>query len=407
MIAGGPGQSALESYPMVHAAFADARRNRHVVLVDARGTGGSHPLKCEDPQGRSSVMDEDDASPEAARAFAERCRDELARSSDLRYYTTSDHVRDLELVRARLGVPQLNLVGVSYGTRVAQQFAKRFPAHTRTVTLDSVVPNSLALGQEHARNLEAALQQQFAQCVADPACKRNLGDPARQLAEVRARLKAGDLPTVRYRDPTTGEWRDEVPEFGHLAILLRLYAYQPQAAAMLPLLVHDAANGHYEGLLAQSRMIYSSVSGAIMHGMQLSVMCSEDDAELSVDAADAESVLGSDFIAVAKAQCAVWPKGPRPHDFNQPLTGALPVLALSGEFDPVTPPRYADAVVKALPNGRHLVLPGQGHSVLGIGCMPKLFAQFVEGADAKALDASCLKRLKPTPPFAGNYGWEP
>ena len=407
MIAGGPGQSALESYPMVHAAFADARRSRHVLLVDARGTGGSHPLKCANREGDSAVMDEDDASPEAARAFAERCRDELAKTSDLRYYTTSDHVRDLERVRATLAAPQFNLVGVSYGTRVAQQYAARYPAHTRTLTLDSVVPNTLALGQEHARNLEAALKLQFAQCIADAACKRNLGDPSRQLAAVRARLKAGDLAAVRYRDPTTGEWRSEVPEFGHLAVLLRLYAYQPQAAAMLPLLLHDASQGHYENLLAQSRMIYANVSDAIMHGMQLSVLCTEDDAELHVDAADADSVIGSDFIAVAKAQCAAWPKGARAQGFRKPLAGALPVLALSGEFDPVTPPRYADEVIKPLPNGRHLVLPGQGHSVLGIGCMPKLFAQFVETADAKLLDAACLKRLKPTPPFAGAYGWEP
>jgi pimeloyl-ACP methyl ester carboxylesterase len=224
---------------------------------------------------------------------------------------------------------------------------------------------------------------------------------------VRARLKVGNLAPVRYRDPTTGEWRSEVPEFGHLAVLLRLYAYQPQAAAMLPLLLHDASQGHYENLLAQSRMIHANVSDAIMHGMQLSVMCSEDDADLHVDPADADRVIGSDFIAVAKAQCAVWPKGVRATDFRKPLTGTLPVLAISGEFDPVTPPRYADEVTRSLPNGRHLVLPGQGHSVLGIGCMPKLFAQFVEAADAKVLDAACLKRLKPTPPFAGAYGWEP
>ena len=90
-----------------------------------------------------------------------------------------------------------------------------------------------------------------------------------------------------------------------------------------------------------------------------------------------------------------------------PLAGNVPVLAISGEFDPVTPPHYGDEAIKSLPNGRHLVLPGQGHNVIGAGCMPKLFAQFLETADAKALDTACLKRLKPTPPFAGNYGWEP
>src|SRR3970040_2839887 len=103
----------------------------------------------------------------------------------------------------------------------------------------------------------------------------------------------------------------------------------------------------------------------------------------------------------------VWPKGERAADFREPLAGDVPVRAISGEFAPVTPPRYGDAVVDHLSNGRHLVLPGQGHSVLGIGCMPKLYAQFVESADATALDADCLQRLKTTPPFAGTYGWGP
>jgi pimeloyl-ACP methyl ester carboxylesterase len=405
MIAGGPGQSALESYPQLHGAFTDARRNRSVLLVDARGTGQSHPLQCEQDEDADEALAAEE-TPAAARAFAERCRDALQKTSDLRYYTTTDHIRDLDLVREQLGVDRFNLVGVSYGTRVAQQFAKRYPEHTRTVTLDSVAPNSLVLGQEHAQNLDAALKHQFARCAADLACKQGLGDIAAQLAQVRDTLRAGGLAPVRFRDPVSGQWRNESPTYGHLALLLRLYAYQPQAAAMLPLIVHDAAQGNYESLLAQSRAIYAQISGAMAQGMGLSVSCSED-FELAPDAADDDTVMGSEFAALVSEQCAVWPKGKRPADFRAPLTGDVPVLAISGEFDPVTPPRYGDEVVEHLPNGRHLVLPGQGHSVLGVGCMPKLFAQFIETADARALDAECLQRLKPTPPFAGTYGWEP
>jgi pimeloyl-ACP methyl ester carboxylesterase len=407
MIAGGPGQSALQTYPMIDAAFADARRSRHVILLDARGTGDSHPLKCTTPETDDPLQDPMGKSPEAARVFAERCRDELAKTSDLRRYATTDHIRDLDLLRTKLGVEQLNLVGVSYGTRVAQQYAKRYPAHTRLLVLDSVAPNSLVLGQSFARNLESALKLQFTRCVADAACKAQLGDPSRNLATVRERLKAGNLAPVRYRDPTTGEWRSDAPQFDHLAVLLRMYAYQPQAAAMLPLLLHDAAEGRYEGLLAQSRMLVGDVSDSMMIGMQLSVICTEDAADLRDDPTDADTVLGTDLVAFSMAQCAVWPKGERPAGFREPLAGKVPVLAISGEFDPVTPPRYGDEAIKSLPNGRHLVLPGQGHNVIGAGCMPKLFAQFVETADAKALDAACLERLKPTPPFAGNYGWEP
>src|SRR5690606_36247468 len=109
MIAGGPGQSALESYPMLHGAFADVRRNRHVVLVDARGTGGSHPLACRDESGGNAFMDVDDDSAEAARAFARDCLDQLDDDSDLRFYTTTDHIHDLDLVRGMLGAAQLNL----------------------------------------------------------------------------------------------------------------------------------------------------------------------------------------------------------------------------------------------------------------------------------------------------------
>jgi pimeloyl-ACP methyl ester carboxylesterase len=84
-----------------------------------------------------------------------------------------------------------------------------------------------------------------------------------------------------------------------------------------------------------------------------------------------------------------------------------PVLLLSGELDPVTPPRYGAMVVETLPNGRHLVARGQGHNVMGVGCLPRLMERFVATANATALDASCLDRLAPPPPFVGAFGWDP
>lgn len=418
-IAGGPGQSILQAYPMLHAQVRDARRSRNVLLVDARGTGRSHLLQCKEAL---SLMDggEDsdddtgatqtaaDAAPDEAqmRAAAAACRDRLGKDSDLRFYGTAEHIRDLDLVRQTLGIEQLNLIGISYGTRVAQQYAARYPKHTRTVVLDSTVPNTLVLGQDHAANLDAAISRMFARCNADAACKKQLGDPAQNLATVRARLQAGNLAPVRYRDPQTGQWREERPGFGHLAGLLRMYAYSPEASAMLPLVLHEAAEGHYEPLLAQARGIGGKMTDAIALGMHLSVSCTEDP-ELRVREEDAGTVMGQELSRMLIAMCAEWPKGTRDPDFRKPLTGPLPMLILSGEDDPVTPPRYGDEIAKTLPNARHLVLPGQGHSVLGIGCAPKLLAQFLETADAKSLDASCLKRLRPRAPFAGDYGWEP
>ena len=173
-----------------------------------------------------------------------------------------------------------------------------------TATLDSVVPNSLVLGKDTARNLDAALKRQFARCAAEAACAHQLGDIATQLHTVRDRLREGGLAPVRYRDPVSGDWREDVPTYGHLALLLRLYAYQPQAAAMLPLIVHEASQGRYAGLLAQARLIYGDVDNSIMQGMSLSVTCTED-GDLTPDPADAATVMGTEFAEYLLAQCQV------------------------------------------------------------------------------------------------------
>ena len=110
--------------------------------------------------------------------------------------------------------------------------------------------------------------------------------------------------------------------------------------------------------------------------------------------------MGTEFVAALLAQCEVWPRGRRPADFNAPVQSDRPVLLLSGELDPVTPPRYGEAVVRHLPNGRHLVARGQGHNVMARGLRAAPDGRFVATADARDLDAACLERLAPPPPFA-------
>lgn len=405
-LTGGPGQSARESYPGIADAFARAKRKRHVLLIDQRGTGGSNPLNCRDADGNNAFTDGDDDSVEAATRFAAACRAQLESIAELRHYTTSDAVTDLEAVRVALGAPSVNLVGVSYGTRVAQTYVRRYPERVRTVILDGVVPSELILGSEHAKNLEASLSAQFARCAKLPACAERFGDPLATLARLRAQLIVAPMP-VRYRDPQSGEPIDGELTLASLAAVVRLFAYAPNVAAMLPRALHQAAHGEADVLAAQARFIGDVSGEQIFHGMQLSVMCAEDAPELSADPADASTLLGNTLIDFVGAQCSVWPRGERPADFHAPLSSDKPILVLSGEFDPVTPARYGDQVVRNFSAGRHLVARGTGHNVLPLGCMPRLAANFIDTADAKALDASCLDTLTYAPPFTGSFGPEP
>lgn len=404
-LAGGPGQAASEVWPQIDRAFAEVRKQRHVILVDQRGTGKSHPLVCRDTKGNSAVLDGEADSGAELTAFAQRCLASL--DADPRFYTTTDAVRDLDTVRRALGAETINLVGGSYGTRVAQQYAKRHPQHTRTVLLDGVAPNTLVLGSEHARNLDASLELQFARCQALPACRDRFGADTRdQLRTLMTQLRANPVE-VEYRDPTTGAMRRDTMTADTVGGLTRLFAYAPHAASLLPLVVNEASQGRHAPMMALAQMIQSQLSEQIMHGMQLSVMCAEDAPELRENPADEGTVLGNGLPKLAIEQCKVWPRGDRPSDFRAPLKSDVPALLLSGEFDPVTPPRYGDEVLKHLPNGRHLVVKGQGHIVADAGCMPKLMGQFLESANAKALDTKCLDSVGYVPPFTSFNGWEP
>lgn len=393
-LAGGPGQAATESFPQVAAAYRQLLTDRDVILVDQRGTGGSNPLRCNLPDMSDPTAPVPDA--EELQRLARACLDDLKDKADVAHYTTRDYLADLEAVRQALGVEQWNLVGGSYGTRVALSYLQAHPARIRSAVLDGVVPQDVALGQDHGVNLDNALTAQFARCRADEACAKAFGDPARTLDELRRRYREAPT-TVIIADPRSYVPTEVALNHETLAGTVRMYAYSPETAALLPLLLHQAREGDPQPLLAQARMLFTEIEDMIAHGMQLSVSCSEDAPWLRPIAGDT-SLIGPELIGLLETQCEVWPVQRAPAAFKQPVDADVPVLLLSGEFDPVTPPAYAEKALATLGNARHLVAPGQGHIVETRGCMPKLITRFIRTARADDLDADCLSSLS-APPF--------
>ena len=406
-IAGGPGQSGSESIGNILHGFFDILKVRHVIVIDQRGTGKSLKLSCQ--WNEDEQLDVDDAAVDRLlREAAERCRKKWETSvekPDLAQYTTTAAVQDMELVRIALAAPQLNLAGFSYGTRVAQQYAKRYPAQTRSLILDGIAPNNIALGADFARVLDQSLAANFARCSSDETCKARFGDSAATLKALQASWAT--RINLKIPDPRTGLFIDAQMSLASLQTVARMFAYSSEYAAMLPLLLDEAVKGRPAPLLAQTHMTGESLSDAISYGMQLSVMCAEDAPVYKADPQDSERLLGTGFSKVYTQQCAVWPKGVRPVDFAEPLRGALPALLISGELDPVTPPEYGDEVLKTLTNAMHVVVSQHGHINLGRGCMPKLAAQFLDTLAPKSLDLSCVKKIKPAPFFLEFTGAAP
>ena len=407
MLAGGPGQAATEHAPAALAMLGEAGKQRDIILVDQRGTGRSNRLDCRDPAGAPMPLDEA-AAPEELADYARACAASLDGRADPRFYTTTDAVRDLDAVRSALGVARINLLGISYGTRVAQHYAATYPQHTRTVVLDGVAPNGLVIGAEFARTLEDALALQSAQCHAQAACRARFpADMRGQLRTVMTRLEAQPVE-VDYLDPRTAQTRHGTVTADAVGSLAFMFSYAPQTAALLPLMIDEAARGRYAPLMSLVELASGQMDTQMSRGMQWSVLCAEDAPRHRADPdAGAGTIIGTDLAAQFFAPCTAWPHGTPPAGFHAPFASDLPVLLLSGELDPVTPPRYGEQVAAHLPNGRHLVLRGQAHNVALVGCTPKLVARFFETADARALDTSCLDELGYVPPFVHFNGWTP
>jgi pimeloyl-ACP methyl ester carboxylesterase len=412
-LAGGPGQAATQYAGQIDMALNEARKQRDIVLIDQRGTGKSNPLDCRDAKGEPLKLDDTAEFDEAVlTAYVGQCLKSLEGRADPRFYTTGDAIGDIDAVRAALGVDRINLIGGSYGTRVAQQYAMHYPQHTRSVVLDGVAPNRLVVGGEFAQRLDEALRRQDAQCAKLPACKARFDNGATG-ADLIARLKSlkarlADSPVkVSYHDPDTNEVHEDTLTADTLTGLTHGVSYVPQLSSLLPLVVSEAEQGRYESLMAIAKFWSSQVGDQLNRGMQWSVICAEDAPRYQPNPADADTVLGADMAHMFFAACRQWPRGKVAADFTAPLKTDLPVLVVSGELDPVTPPVYGDEVVKTLSHARHLVLRGQGHGGMNVGCMPKLLGRFFETTDAKALDVTCLDSLSYVPPFTSFNGWEP
>ena len=406
MLAGGPGEAATQSFADT-ALYGGVLKHRNVLLLDQRGTGGSNALTCKAAETAGTPASESEvASPGELRERVGACLAEVQKKADPRYYTTTIAVGDLEAVRRALGAPPVDLVGVSYGTRVAQQYLMRHREAVRSAVLDSPAPNQLILGAGFAASLESALKRDFADCTSVPACRKAFNDPMQTLYKLRDGLRANPRE-VTFRDPRTFEPVTRRVTPASLVGVVRIFAYEPETAALLPLSIDAAERGDFTPLLGQQRLLDADLAADISGAMGMSVICSEDADELRDQPQDADTMLGNHLVDQIRAHCALWPHGAKPADFHAPLRSVAPVLILSGARDPVTPPEYGETIMRGLTNARHLVLKGQGHAVLGRGCMPKVIEQFIDHPDPRGLDASCLDRLGPTPAYVDFNGAAP
>ena len=148
----------------------DVARRYDIVTVDQRGTGESGAVSCELPTRDATAC---------ANALGERRA----------YYNTPETAHDLEDLRIALGVDKLTLLGVSYGAKVASEYARRYPAQTAAVVLDSPAPVDGLDGYDQLRTL--GTPRVLREVCFPGLCHATVRDPEAALAAAAERLRDG------------------------------------------------------------------------------------------------------------------------------------------------------------------------------------------------------------------------
>ncbi|MEN4042594.1 MAG: alpha/beta fold hydrolase [Anaerolineaceae bacterium] len=405
LLAGGPGQAASEVFIPLLPIFDAINFRRDLVLIDQRGAGRSNPLTCPELADTEVQRVGEDLPVEDQQAHLEACL--AALDADTRFYTTPAAAADLDDVRQALGYEQINLLGVSYGTRLAQVYLHLYPDRVRTMVLNGVVPQGWAIGgASMAADAERALGIIFERCQADPACNLAFPDLKDHFREWLARLDENPA-AITIEHPLTGKSTEVWVTRYLVSATVRLMTYSSDYVALLPYLIYTAAvDGDYQPLIAQYFIALEPASGGINSGLFLSVLCSEDVPFYPSDMNGAGYFFQPPMESF-RSFCEIWPHEIIDPLLRQPVQSNVPTLLLSGEADPVTPPVNADRVAAYLPNSLNLVAPGLGHDVIHQGCVPRIIYQFIDRGEVDSLSVDCVRQLLPFPFFTSPLGPQP
>lgn len=391
-LSGGPGSAAVEQAGAAVFLLAKARRDREIVLVDQRGTGGSNPLRC-GVSARSETQKylSDLMSPETAG----ECRKELEKRADLTLYTTPIAMGDLDEVREALGYERINLFGGSYGTRAALVYLRQFPRRVRSVVLMGAVPTYFDMPFSYSRSAQYAMDRLLSDCAADKSCNGAFPNLKNEFKEVLERLAKGPVK-VTLRNSATGKPEEVELSYDVAVERIRFLLYSGQTSRQLPLLIHKAAHDDFAPLAREAAATGEGLFSLIYTGMFFSVTCAED--VPFIDQKRIPQEIANTFLKDVRLRtqiraCRDWPRARLPEGYRDPVRSDAPALILSGGVDPVTPARWGDEVARHLPNSLHAINPNGGHSDFG-DCAANLVRDFIKSASVKGLDPSCMKQQR-------------
>ncbi len=357
-LAGGPGGSAIDEFLNDVGGFDyPFTKNRDLILVDQRGTGYSSPtLNCPEMEEEGEFLDD---NPQ------ELCQQRLATAGiDLTAYNSAENAADIATLRQALNIDEWNLMGISYGTRLALTVMRDYPEGIRSVILDSVFPPDADTPGEEALSTLWSLRRLFDECESDAYCSEQYPNLQTVFLETVADLNESP------QDETYGD---------DLVFAISNAFNDGQLISLVPYVIYAVSEGDIAALDEISadgsgnRRYQQLEDRSDSEGMFNSVICHEE--YIFGDYATAEAVAESEApeeIQAALLQpvadqfqvCSYWGAGRAAAIENDPVFSDIPALILAGQYDVATPLPWAYQTSQSLANDFLFEFPGNGHALL-------------------------------------------
>ena len=374
---GGPGSSSLlDEMNIDHwLRWLDrAELQRDLVLMDQRGTGLSRPqFVCHDfNQYLRNSLGNNFTPAQEAQALQQAitaCQQQFtAQGFNYEQFSTSVSANDLQQLMTLLGYRQWNVMGASYGTRVAMDWSKRYPQSIRAMILDSAYPPGRGGLIDWPENLARAFQVLWPSCHSENGCESR--DQQQQAQFWRAVDKLNEQAVVFDIPLWRGDWPVKTLVNGQRFIFIAYNAlYRPSGAEKITTAIKDILADKNSEALEQitTQSVNSDLDPDFNAFTYFLVDCSENKRPTAEEFEQKRQQFPL-FLRVTEEglendACASFPLIESFKEFVEGLPNQTPSLFLSGGLDPATPSRWVDDVLPFYPKGQVWNFPDLGHGV--------------------------------------------
>lgn len=426
MLQGGPGQSLqaiLATFSPDLPIYTSLLDQQDVILFDQRGMGKSTPnLACafenpgpfnDDREGTPTPI----AAPNPAVGFQYfGCGTYLREKGiDFTAFTTKSNAADINSIRQAMGFEQIDLYGISYGTRLALEAMRDYPETIRASVIASPLPlESNPLADQYLA-FDRSLKQMYAACEDDPACNQANPNLERNLNLVANRLKTSPA-IVTVFDPATGEPIylpvDDVFFMNIIYLGMFVSIYTPYIPSLITTLANDDTS-----VLQMFATLLSGPGSGLSLGALATYWCQEevsfapqDVTNQQVTAGNIQPLLRSGSFTtnadLVYSLCQMW-KLPEtaPAVENEPAVSDVQTLIVTGRYDPITPVSNGEMLLSYLPNARMVVMESGAHDAISTNptCGLPILTAFLADPTAR-LETACADipmNFAPTEPLLG------